>query len=121
MTAVALTILAGGMTSLATDFALVNGMRDLIAFIFVTGLAFGPVFHIIFGFINFTVAVHFLFLMAIVAHHAFLVVDIRCASVFAGKFGIDTTTMTGCAGFPLIFLDKFMTLQKAGGNAANRR
>jgi hypothetical protein len=121
MTTVALTVLTGGMTTLATDFILMDGVSNLIALILMAGLAFRTVFDFIFRFIQCAVTVHFLFFVAIITHHALLIMDVGCSSVFSGKFRIDTASVTGSAGFAFIFLDKFVTLQKAGGNAADRR
>ena len=48
MTAITLAILAGRMAALTADFILMNGVGDLIAFVFMAGLTFRAVLDVIF-------------------------------------------------------------------------
>jgi len=48
MTTVTLAVLAGRMTALATYLILMNGVGDLIAFVFMAGLTFRAVLDVIF-------------------------------------------------------------------------
>ncbi len=121
MATVALAILTGRMTGLTACIIFVYRMSKVKTFILMAGLAFWTVLDVIFRFIHIAVTMHFLLLVAIHTHHALLVMDIRRSTVFPGEFRINAPAVTGSTGLSFVLLHKFMALEQAAGNAADRR
>jgi len=109
----AVTIVAGGMTRHTTYFSIVCAVSlfSLITFLGsnrMTLLAGRAILDIFTACLDGSITMSFRLVMAINAEHPFLVMDIGCAAIFTGKFGINTTTMTKRAGFCFIPPDKLM-------------
>jgi hypothetical protein len=109
------------MASLTADCIFVYFMGTLIFSFLVARYAPGTIFDFLLGIVHHSVSVHFTLFVAIHTHHAFLIMNIGRSPVFTGKFRINTSAVTRGAGSAFILLDEFMALQKAGGNAGNRR
>jgi len=126
MAIVAVSILAAGVTTIATYFALVNVVghlrqRFLRLDCCVAVFAGRPILNHLLGEILLTVAVEFPLLVAVQAHHPFLVVDIRRSAVFTRVFRINASSVTEGAGLALIPLDEFVSLDQAQADSRNGR
>jgi len=125
MAIIAVPILAARVAAVAAHLAPVNAVgllcqQCLRVDRLVAVRAGGTVFHRLLGEIFLSVAVEFPFLVAVKAHHSFLVVDIRCPAVFAHIFRIDTSAMAEGAGLAFILPDKFMPLDQAEADPGYR-
>ena len=65
-----------------------------------------------------SITVKLAFIVTVDADHAFLVMDIRCAPVFTGKFRIYPSAVAEVARFPFISLDEFMSFNETDTDPA---
>lgn len=117
VTAVAVPVLAVGVAAIAAYLAAMvivsNPYPELLRFYgFMAVNAFGPVFDVLFRHVHIPVAVQLGFFVTVEAHHALLIVYIRCTAVFTSIFGIDAAAMAEGACLSFILLYEFVTFNK---------
>lgn len=126
VTAVTITVLTAGMAAVTAHFSAVDGVRGLRQGIIrfygrVTIRTGRPVPHLLLGQILVAIAVQFPFLVAIKADHPLLIMNIRRAAVFPGKFRIDAPAVAEGAGLAFVLLNEFMALNEPATDPGNRR
>lgn len=123
---VAISVGRPGMTSVTGYFPFVLPMGDLrrqfgLVAGFMAILACRSLLDFPFGLVGIAVAVKFLFLVAIHAQHAFLIMDVRRTAVITCIFRIDATAVAKRAGFAFVLFNEFMFGNQSDADATHRR